>query len=59
MTMRFKIAFWKLTSLAETPVHEETIEASSRKKARKIAAKRMRDLLCDAVSIQPLAEQPA
>ena len=57
--MRFNIAFWKLTSLARTPVHEETIEAPSRKKARKMAARRMRDLLCDAVSIQPLTEQPA
>ena len=57
--MRFKIAFWKLTSLAQTPVHEETIEAPSRKKARKIATELMRKLRCDGVSIQPLTEQPA
>ena len=57
--MRFKVAFWKLTSLARTPVHEETIEAPSRKKARKIATELMRKLRCDVVSIQPLTEQPA
>jgi hypothetical protein len=51
--MRFKVSFFKLTSLAETPVHEETIEAPSRKTARKIAAELMRKLRCDAVPSSP------